>query len=134
MKWLPLLLLCLASASSAQPGQGAAQSLPEFKVWPVFTLTVPTGPENTFSFRTVDTAPERWSGFIKFRSGSLQSGDQVVSIEGKLLTDMQPYEGRKLLSFSEPGKKIALEVRQPGSKHIRKAVVVRIDSSEEIQR
>ncbi len=137
MKWLPLLRTCIATAFAQQPPH-SAQSLPAFKVWPLFTLTVPGLPrssDNVFSFQTIDNvSPERWRGFIKFRSTSLQTGDEVVSIEGKHLTEMQPNEGRRLLSFVEPGKKISIEVKQPRSKIIRKATIVRIDSSEEIVR
>ncbi len=130
-----LIVVCLSIHSVAQPEKGSAEALPAFKVWPLFTLQVPAPPrsaDNVFSFLTVDEAqPSRWRGFIKFRSVSLKSGDQVVAIEGRSLTDMKPNEGRRLLSQAEPGKKLSVEVRQPGSKEIRKAIIARIDISDE---
>ncbi len=138
MKYLPLILFCLVLPSFAAPAHDPVQPLPAFKVWPLFTLTVPGPPrnaENVFSFKTVDdVSPARWRGFIKFRSVQLKSGDEVVAIAGKPVGEMRPNEGRQLLAFAEPGKKIAVEVRQPGAKEIRKAVVVRIDGSSEIER
>jgi len=133
-----LIILYCTLPSMAQSAKSPAETLPAFKVWPLFTLRVPAPPrstDNVFSFLTVDDVPpSRWRGFTKFRSVSLKSGDQVVAIEGKMVTDMKPNEGRRLLSFAEPGKKISVEVRQPGSKAIRKAVIVRIDGSHEIER
>jgi hypothetical protein len=135
---LILVFLRVALPSFADSTQPPVQSLPAFKVWPLFTLRVPAPPrsaENEFSFFTIDdVSPARWEGFIKFRSVALKSGDQVVAIEGKPMGKMALNEGRRLLSFAEPGKKISAEVRQPGAKEIRKAVIVRIDSADEIKR
>jgi hypothetical protein len=133
---LPLivsLLSCVTawSAESERP-TGIAQ-MPTYSVAPEFAFVLSHRlSENVAMFVSVDDRPEL-RRFPIFRSAGLESGDEVVSINGKAVPQMAPQECLSVLSRAEPGKKVELEVRTINSGAVRKVTAFRVLRSGEPQ-
>lgn len=70
-----------------------------------------------------------------FRGRGLKSGDEIVSISGKLLTEMKPYEPLKrfLAAVGDPDKmSVEVEVQSKGEKGVRKVIVTKAPFNEVI--
>lgn len=138
MKPIVLLIVVMGfSASVGAESQAPVATLPAYSLGPEFTLLGSVGASGVAdrtTFVSVDEqARSRSRGLIKFRSATLISGDEIVRLNGRLVTEMTPSECRRILMTSKPNAKIALEVRQPGSmsERVRQAVVVRVLHPEE---
>ncbi len=107
--------------------------MPTYSVAPEFAFILSHRlSENVAMFVSADDRPEL-RRFPIFRSAGLESGDEVVSINGRAVPQMAPHESLSTLSRTEPGKKIELEVRTINSGAVRKVTAFRVLRSGEPQ-
>lgn len=120
-------LLCYLTAGlAASEGPAEIRQLPAYSVAPEFALIwSQRSSENAAIFVSADDRPEL-RRFTTFRSAGLESGDEVVSINGRAIPQMTPQESLHTLARAEPGKKIELEVRTINSRAVRKVTAFRV--------
>lgn len=119
-----------AAASESAP---VVPLLPAYSVGPEFTLEA-VGPRagGGLKFVSVDDQPRsRSRGRVKFRSASLRSGDELMSVAGRPVATMTPAERLAVLNAVPLNVRIDLEVRQPNARTGRPVAAVRVFHPEE---
>ncbi len=130
MKALASLMVLVGCTSLLSAGTAPAgvKQMEVYSVTPQFALVYsPRWGENDVMFISLDDRPEL-SRLVLFRSANLQSGDQVVSIDGTMVAEMQPHHCRMILSRVKPEKRVVLVVRSNDTGKLREVTASRVRS------